>query len=183
MSYSFEDYLIKNKIMTPSKALNFALDMDQKCRNEGGYWVSMLDEKRFLPILQWLKGRYSNCFLDVGSGCGDKLILASKQFSQVRGIEICKSLYEFSLINLKRVGATSTGICNMDAFNYDYSNEEVIFMFSPLIDRSLLKKLYLKIIDDMPRDSILIECNPQFIPFKVKEVSTSSDPFGYYIKK
>lgn len=143
--------------------------------------------KLFTEMILVLQRKYhKKSFVDVGCGIGDKVILAELfgDFDSVTGIELNTTTYYvakyFCLVGefpfqefedyfkprerLKKgqkfhplEAKVKREIINIDAFKYDFSKHDFIYMYSPISDNSVLEKLYIKILKEIPKGGILLE--------------------------
>ena len=80
------------------------------------------------------------CLLEIGSGCGYLLAVASKLFGQVIGIERIEELYQYSIDILKKLGVSNATIFCNDGYQGSQNDEQKKF------------------------DSIIISCSCSHIP-------------------
>ncbi|MCK0108690.1 methyltransferase domain-containing protein [Flavobacteriaceae bacterium S0825] len=118
-------------------------------------------------------------FIDIGSGKGRVLLLASELgFKEVRGIEFSSTLCSISEKNIKKykkkVNTKSNfEIINLDASQYQYKdNETVFFMYNPF-DEFILEKVLKNItvsIENNKREVLIIYVNPVHRHFLEKTI-------------
>jgi hypothetical protein len=149
-------------------------------------------------------------FIDVGSGIGDKVILAYifGNFDKVSGVELNETTYHVSKYFLeggmlpfeKRKDyfkdkkelepKTKINLLNVDAFDYDFSNDDFIYMYVPISTSSIMHKLHLKILKEMPIKGIIVDVGAndsiQSAIFKLKysltDVKEKNLFYNYYKK-
>ena len=103
----------------------------------------------FYRILEFFKQNYPqfNNFIDVGCGIGDKLLIAKNLFNyNVTGIEYSSYTYKIA----QEVGDKyDFNVVNIDAFDFDFSPFNLIYMYSPIRDNELMNKLHDKVLCEL----------------------------------
>ena len=150
-----------------------------KHEKENGYYEYIpFSRKRFIRILIDLQKEH-NCknFIDVGSGIGDKVILAELfgNFERVTGIELNTTTYhvakyflEKGMLNFQKnsdyfkdtkklIKKTDRILINMDAFDYNFSEDDFIYLYVPIHDEKIMSELHKKIVLEMPIGGIIID--------------------------
>jgi len=100
------------------------------------------DEKRYqatnydriIKIINYLKLKENDVFVDLGCGKGRVILLAStKKIKKVIGIELRKSMVDIARKNINnfKFKKTPIEIFHCDAANYNFKEETVFFMFHP----------------------------------------------------
>lgn len=108
-------------------------------------------------------------FIDIGSGKGRALILASKlPFRRVEGVEFAKDLNQIALANITQVCRNERDrmrfrLHNMDIVHYDIPLAScVLYLFNPF-EEPMVAKLAEKIMQSYhryPRDIFIVYVNP-----------------------
>ena len=102
-------------------------------------------------------------FIDVGCGIGDKLILAYyfvNRIKSITGVEINAHTYnlgEFFTKQVRRWLSTPFTVIEGDAFDIDYGEYNLIYMYRPIADSKRMCELYTHILETMPVDGMMIE--------------------------
>ncbi|PNX51833.1 MAG: hypothetical protein BV456_01775 [Thermoplasmata archaeon M8B2D] len=166
-------------------------------KENGNYPYVPFNRGMFTQIIVFLQKKYhKKSFIDVGCGIGDKVILAEifGDFKSVTGIELNTTTYHVAkyfidtgLLPFQRnedyfkkemlhgheiftTAEIKREILNINAFDYDFSQHDFIYMYSPISDNKILKKLYLKILKEMPIGGILLEVlGPEIIVNVIKK--------------
>ena len=108
-------------------------------------------------------------FLDIGSGKGRVLLLASEYpFREVVGVELRKELHELAVQNIDRrprpTRQSPIQLLNMDARDYVFPDENlVLYIFNPF-GREIMKELLNRLdasLERSPRDVLLILFYPE----------------------
>ncbi len=108
-------------------------------------------------------------FIDIGSGKGRALLLASEYpFRRIAGIELLPELNEIARLNIRQfaeshdVGATSEALCG-DATEFVFPTEPlVVFLFNPLPKAELvtvIRNLEASLCRE-PREAYVVYANP-----------------------
>lgn len=99
----------------------------------------------FLKPIKEIKIAKDYNFMDVGSGTGYVMWIASNIFKNVSGIEFDKFLYNLSLKNLENVNIKNYKVFNEDVLKMDYkllNNINVFFLYNPFVG-SIMEKFIL----------------------------------------
>ncbi|MHA1372574.1 MAG: hypothetical protein ACTSRA_22995, partial [Promethearchaeota archaeon] len=127
--------------------------------------------RHFRKLMKELKFPANSVFVDVGSGMGRAMLLASYfNFKRIVGIEISSYLCEIAKSNLKTYRYSKCRHANFEIFNlnileYTFKGDEnVFFLFNPFKDEIVDK--FLKLIKDslkkFPRKIWIIYQKPDF---------------------
>ncbi len=120
--------------------------------------------QKVVPLIKIKPGEYQNYeslhFCDVGCGTGNILLMfyclmkANRPEMGVflNGIEHNPILAKSAQEAVRGVGL----IHNQDAFDYDYSKEDIIYYYQPIRDKELMKKLEQKIEEEAHVGSFII---------------------------
>ena len=97
-------------------------------------------------------------FLDVGSGIGDKLLIAKEVFGlNVTGLEIDEQLIDLSQLLLRQAAIKPIHI---DAFDFrNWSDFDIIYYYRPIAPEDVMITLEHLIESQMKDNSILISIN------------------------
>ena len=103
------------------------------------------------PVLKSIKDKFFTnvkrpSFIDVGCGIGNKMVLAAMAGFQSFGVELRPNEVKLA----RQIAHTSFGnVKQKDAFDLDYSEYDLIYMFNPIADFDLMRKLTLQISRQM----------------------------------
>jgi len=132
---------------------------------------SPVTPRNFRHALAALKIDYSHyCFIDVGSGKGRAVLLASRYpFKKVIGIEFAKELHEAALKNLRtwrwKRKCGSVELLWADALEFEFPAEPCLLFihnpFGPSILSGVLENAQ-RSIENRPRDLIVVYYQPNF---------------------
>ena len=115
----------------------------------------------FHQILKKLQIDFSNyTFIDLGSGKGKALILASEyKFKKIIGVEKSKDLYRTSLENLAMRKHQNIEIINDDFLNFHfYGEKNIVFLYDPC-NLNDIEKIFTTIFDNCKDSYILYHNN------------------------
>ena len=146
---------------------------------EKGFWGSAVADEVFEAFKKINLQTY-NKFLDIGSGDGKVVLIASLFVQNAVGIEIDKELYDKSLEIKEKIGIKNANFFLADFFNCNFSEYDVLFC-NP--DEPIERKLEAKLIKEM--EGILIFYGSIFPPKKLKkemEFEISGTNVGVYRK-
>lgn len=131
--------------------------ISDKNQKDGGHFENIpYNINSFIGIMKDIPER--DRFLDVGCGTGEKPFIAHLLgFKKSIGIEYTKEYYEYSIKNIK---IPNIEFKNMDAFDYDFSHEQVVYLYHPMKYNEYMLDLWGKIIDELPPGGIMIEVSP-----------------------
>lgn len=121
------------------------------------------DQKEFLWAMNKISPSYlrkQHDFIDVGSGIGDKVLLAQLLgFKTATGVEINNHTSQLAkhFLNVRHDEETNIRLINKDAFDLDFSEFNFIYMYRPIQDEKLLAKLHKKVLDEMPADGRFVD--------------------------
>lgn len=151
-------------IILNGKSYYWADDIDNNKVKDGYYPYVRFDASLFVEILTKILKNYNiNSFLDVGAGYGDKVKIASKFIKKSNGIEYLKNYVDTA----KSLGVS---ILWADAFNFNrYKNYDLIYMYHPIEDTELYKKLLSHIMKNMKIGGYILEVLPNSIFSKCSE--------------
>lgn len=134
---------------------NFYRELMQKGKlpmwsTQKGFWNASISDE-ILDAFKKLNLSKFNNFLDIGSGDGKVVLIASLFCRQAEGIEIDDFLHRKALEMQSRFGVRNAAFHNKDFFEYDFSKYDVLFSApdAPMergLERKLLKELNGKLI-------------------------------------
>lgn len=109
---------------------------------EKGFWNAAISDE-ILETFRKLKLHQFNNFLDIGSGDGKVVIIASLFCENAEGIEIDNFLHRIALQIKNKFGIANAVFHNKDFFEHDFSKYDALFLNpdAPL-ERGLEKKLF-----------------------------------------
>ena len=114
-------------------------------------------------------------FIDVGAGYADKVALAYEygDFDFVNGIEMNHYTYSVSLFLLDNFYGEDVlkshdrhvsqwehhkiMLTRGNAFDYDFSEHDAVYMYMPIHDREILERLHVHVLNTMPKGGVLYE--------------------------
>ena len=109
------------------------------------YWIDLIN--------QYFKDKISEYkFIDIGCGKGKPIIyniVNSVGYKEYIGIEIDPVLSEIFKKNLISVNSSNAKSLNIDAFDYDYSENKCIYFFAKPFEKPIFDKLMDKIKSDI----------------------------------
>jgi SAM-dependent methyltransferase len=195
-----------------------AYGREEKSEEEQGSFKYIPESRaKFIYYIKEIQKREKKKkFIDIGCGIGDKVALAYLfgEFDEVFGIELNETTYHvakyflgngvFRFENFDDYEDNNYSSRRQEeqlietpvkrkilwgnAFDHDFSNYDFIYMYKPIAEWSGIKKLYEKVLSEMPIGGVSIEIifGSSFASV-VKEVYDiefpSPSPFKYYIKK
>ena len=117
---------------------------------EKGFWNASISDEIYEAFKRLNLGR-SNSFLDLGSGDGKVVFIASLFFKKAEGIEIDEFLHNKALQMQKKFGANTVKFHNKDFFTHKISGYDLIFMapdapFEKGVEDKLLKEMNGKLL-------------------------------------
>ena len=135
-------------------------------REKEGHYYSYIpyDELNFvdvvlLPALTLFtadgKNDHKPRFIDVGSGIGDKVLLAHLLGFKASGVEYNQDTYSLSKYFLR--DWDHIDLYRGDALEFGFTDYDVIYMYCPIADSTLMTKLHFRVMDQMPVGSVMIE--------------------------
>jgi 16S rRNA G966 N2-methylase RsmD len=128
--------------------------------------------RHFRLLIKGLKLPEESVFVDMGSGKGRVLLMASMyNFKRITGVEISSKLCEIARNNIaiyekKLKRPLHIEVVNEDVLKYNIKNDENVFYFYKPFDNFVMEKIIervIKSLNDKPRKGWLIINN--FIPF------------------
>lgn len=123
--------------------------------------------KKYFPYSVEWKDRN---FIDVGAGCGFRVLQAMQQGFNATGVEFYKKYVLFAKKYLE------LSLIHDDAFNLDYSKYNVVYFYHPIANRNLEVKLEEKISEDLkPGTFILTGMSSSKCWLNSKKYETISD--------
>jgi SAM-dependent methyltransferase len=120
----------------------------------------------FESVISSLPIRFDEyAFIDLGSGKGRALLLASRfAFDSIVGVEISEQLNEIANQNIKATGIRATSTC-MSASQFDFPDKPTVaYMFNPF-NASVLEKVLANIaksLNEYPRPFFIVYRTPKF---------------------
>lgn len=103
-------------------------------------------------------------FIDIGSGAGSKVVLASRVFCQADGLELDHGYAEASRETLGNRFTANTRTIECNALHFDgYDRYDVIYFYLPIRDRDAMRALEDKIIAEARPRTVLITPYTGFI--------------------
>ena len=152
------------ELLFPESVGNYAADTNKRYHGD----VNQKQQYPYIPyhLTSFVKGLSSvpsflkgSSFIDVGSGIGDKVFIASLLSKSMKcsGIEYDTSTH--AIANRKSfIGKYHDFICG-DAFKHDFSKYDRIYTYQPIGNQAVLLDLYKHIADTMPRNGMWFEAN------------------------
>lgn len=109
-----------------------------------GAFYKASDPGGFQELIQRIPLRFADFhFIDMGSGKGLVLLLASKVgFRRVTGVEFARELHEAALANIQRFGAVNTESVHSDASQYPIPDGPLVFYFYEPFTFPVVKKVF-----------------------------------------
>lgn len=160
-----EDVYVKDILDYPS--------WTEKSLEDGGWNYIPYDSENFLKVLSYVLKKHPKIksFLDVGCGAGDKVAIASKLVKKSCGIE-----YQQVYADYAKESGLDVECCN--AFKYNgYGNFDIIYMYHPIMDDLLYKKLVKRILNHMKPGAILIEVYETILTMEALDEMRSKNNF------
>lgn len=137
---------------------------------QDGYWGASVTDEVFELFQKINLGHYQT-FLDLGSGDGKVVLLASLFGVKATGIETDPELFQTSLkikTKLSHVPKINkTTFLNQNYFNHDFSQYDVLYIFS---DRPFYRGLEDKLGKELK--GILIVYGSHFLPLRLKKINS-----------
>ncbi len=181
--YHFDDKVFDliHRVDTTGKEDSFTLSVPDSYKNKVVPYEAM-KSKNFYLVMNSLNIEWSNySFIDVGSGKGKVLLLASKYpFQRIIGVELSRTLVEKAKENISNFRPKSSflkriTLINKDIIDYNPTKENVIFFlynpFNAEIMTSFVKKIEL-LVKSQKNRIIIIYFNPVHV-----EMFRGSDHF------
>lgn len=134
---------------------------------EKGIWGAAITDHIF-EFFKKIKLQNYKTFIDLGSGDGKVVLIASLFGVKATGIEFDKDLIETSVAIRDELGLSADFIRG-DFFKQDFSGYDIIFM-NP--DKSFKLKLENKLMKEMKKDAKLFIYNNIFLPNLLKKGKT-----------
>jgi len=144
-----------------------------------GFWGPTSTEEAFTAFKRLNLGRFKS-FLDIGSGDGKIVLIASLFCNNAVGIEYDPILVGKALEIRRKLGLLNTQFVNDDFFNHDFSGYDMLFC-NP--DKPMYRGLEEKLLKEM--NGKLILHGHHFHPTnlkKEKEFSINNTLFTVYTK-
>ncbi len=108
---------------------------------EKGFWNASISDEIFEAFNKINLGRFKN-FLDIGSGDGKVVLIASLFCKNAEGIEIDESLHNKAIEMKSKLRINNAAFHNKDFFQHDFSKYDVLFLAPDTsLDRGLENKL------------------------------------------
>jgi predicted TPR repeat methyltransferase len=133
-----------------------------------GFWNASVSDEVFETFRKLRLGRFKN-FLDLGSGDGKIVLIASLFCRMAEGIEIDRQLHQKAEEMKSRLAIKNATLHNKDFFEHDISGYDAIFIapdapFERGVEKKLLKEMKGK----------LIHYGPHFQPQHLKKEDSFS---------
>lgn len=116
-----------------------------------GFWGAAVSDEVFEAFKKIGLNRFSN-FLDIGSGDGKVVLIASLFCKNAIGIEIDEELFLKSIEIKRKLNRNNTMFINKDFYEHDFSRYDVMFL-NP--DQPLSRGLESKLLSEMKGKLIL----------------------------
>src|SRR3989344_4594767 len=115
-----------------------------------GFWNASITGEVYESFKKLKLNKFKN-FLDIGSGDGNVVLIASLFCKNAEGIEIDNFLHKKALETQSRLGISNATFHNKDFFEHDFSKYDVLFLApdAPLergLENKLLKEMKGKLI-------------------------------------
>lgn len=150
-------YDYKYRIDTDAHVQLENLDISKE-QKEHYYWYEGTKVRPLKKLFKHLKIPKDKTFVDIGSGKGRVLLIAAEYgFQKIIGIELSPNLYQISKKNVntflqKRSITAEIDILNIDALDYNYTDNEAIFFLYNPFDEHILKQIVLNIKSSLNRN-------------------------------
>lgn len=134
-----------------------------------GNWYQATKERPFKNLMEIFSFPENSVFVDLGSGKGKVLLMASAYaFKRVVGIEFASELCEIAKINIsqfkkKIISEVNIEIIEADVAQYEIKDDENIFYIANFFDSTVMDKVLKNIevsLQKKPRKLWLIYHNP-----------------------
>ena len=117
---------------------------------ERGFWNASITDEVFESFKKLKLGKFKN-FLDIGSGDGKVVLIASLFCKKAEGVEIDELLHHKALEIQSKLKITNAAFHNKDFFEHDFSKYDVLFSapdapFERGLENKLLKEMSGKLI-------------------------------------
>lgn len=145
---------------------------------EKGFWSHALSDEVFQALARSLEPHHT--FLDLGSGDGRVVLLASLLCSRAEGVECDRELHGHAGQMQRKLGIRNAAFHHKDFYQHDLSAYDVIFV-NP--DAPFHRGLENKLLGEMTGK--LLVHGPHFEPQYMKEVSrfdANGTPFSVWEK-
>lgn len=122
------------------------------------------DRYSFLKILEEISSFSTKSFIDVGSGIGDKVLLANL-FLECKYLNTRKRKYIGIEYNTRTFNISKNTISSLpgiklvkgDAFDYDFSDIDIVYMYVPINNGERMMSLHEKVLKELSKGSIFID--------------------------
>ena len=117
---------------------------------EKGFWNASISDEIYGAFKKIRLNRFNN-FLDIGSGDGKVVLIASLFCQNAEGVEINKSLHSKAIEMINKLNIKNAKFHNMDFFEHDFSGYNLLFISpdAPMergLEDKLLKEMKGKLI-------------------------------------
>ena len=117
---------------------------------EKGFWNASIADEVFEAFRKIKLDKFKN-FLDIGSGDGKVVLIASLFCGNAEGVEIDDALHHKALEIQSRLGVSNAVFHNKDFFQHDFSKYDILFSapdapFERGLENKLLKEMKGKLI-------------------------------------
>ncbi len=151
-----EDYCFEKKYRINTSEIIELEDLDINDKKHS-FWYQPTRIRHFKKLMKILNIPEGSVFVDLGSGKGRILLMASKYgFKRVVGIEISSKLSEIARNNLEIYEKRSkrplkVTVINVDVLQYNISDDENVFYLFRPFDGFIMEKIIKKIKNSLKR--------------------------------
>lgn len=149
--------------------------------HEYGFVKLMLAAKALQNTIDWsMRRKLTHGFIDVGCGIGDKCLLAHEVFDiyDAHGIEYVSETAQIAREKLSHIPGIV--IHQGDAFDFNFKQYAIIYMYRPIADDKLYERLYRHVVKRASPGAIIIEALPHDAANKQWTSLFESGPQKYF---